>query len=85
MSVSIVDLLKVIDIQHHDRAGDPGSDQLLQILHELAAVRQSGQEVMLGCRFHDCTCLLQFLQQLSSAVIIEAHPADNDIECGDKY
>ena len=61
MSVSIVDLLKVIDIQHHDRAGDPGSDQLFQILHELAAVRQSGQEVMLGCRFHDRTCLLQLL------------------------
>ena len=32
-----------------------------QILHELAAVRQSGQEVMLGCRFHDRTCLLQLL------------------------
>ena len=40
---------------------------------------------MLCCRLHNCTCLLQFLQQLSSAVIIEAHPADNNIECSDKY
>ena len=85
MAVHIIDVLKIIYIQHEHRTGDLLLNGLGQILHELAAVVNTCQEIMLGGRFQNRPCPLQFREQFPAMQIIIDHNPQNHHHGNSEY